>query len=107
MPSREDMEDRGGLANYFTSGLEASFTSRRGRPPVIRAAEKVRIIRIFISVTLLDANCQCIFCVRIADFKFNKDEKNINALGRVYYITFGRKEFHKYVRQQKRFNVII
>ena len=35
--------DRGGLANYFTSTLESSsFISRRGRPPVIRAAEKVR-----------------------------------------------------------------
>ena len=31
-----------GLANYFTSTLESSFISRRGRPPVIRAAEKVR-----------------------------------------------------------------
>ena len=32
----------GGLAGYFTSTLESSFISRRGRPPVIRAAEKVR-----------------------------------------------------------------
>ena len=31
----------GGLAGYFTSTLESSFISRRGRPPVIRAAEKV------------------------------------------------------------------
>ena len=31
----------GGLANYFTTTLESSFISRRGRPPVIRAAEKV------------------------------------------------------------------
>merc|ERR550534_3107801 len=40
----EDLDhDRGGLANYFTSTLESSsFISRRGRPPVIRAAEKVR-----------------------------------------------------------------
>ena len=40
----EDVDhDRGGLANYFTSTLESSsFISRRGRPPVIRAAEKVR-----------------------------------------------------------------
>ena len=31
------------MANYFTSTLESnSFVSRRGRPPVIRAAEKVR-----------------------------------------------------------------
>ena len=36
-----EMEDRGSLANYFTSTLESSFISRRGRPPVIRAAEKV------------------------------------------------------------------
>ena len=41
VPPLRDEEDRGGLANYFTSGLEASFISRRGRPPVIRAAEKV------------------------------------------------------------------
>jgi hypothetical protein len=35
--------ERGGLANYFTSTLESSsFISRRVRPPVIRAAEKVR-----------------------------------------------------------------
>ena len=34
--------ERNGLANYFTSTLESSFTSRRTRPPVIRAAEKVR-----------------------------------------------------------------
>ena len=33
---------QGGLANYFTSTLESSFISRRGRPPVIRAAEKVQ-----------------------------------------------------------------
>merc|ERR1719305_57347 len=39
----EEDPDRGGLANYFTSTLESSsFISRRGRPPVIRAAEKVR-----------------------------------------------------------------
>ena len=32
-----------GLANYFTSTLESSsYISRRGRPPVIRAAERVR-----------------------------------------------------------------
>ena len=41
--AEEDIDhDRGGLANYFTSTLESSFISRRGRPPVIRAAEKVR-----------------------------------------------------------------
>ena len=38
----EGGEGEGGLANYFTSTLESnSFVSRRGRPPVIRAAEKV------------------------------------------------------------------
>ena len=38
----EPRHDRSGLANYFTSTLESSTISRRGRPPVIRAAEKVR-----------------------------------------------------------------
>ena len=38
----EPEHERSGLANYFTSTLESSFISRRGRPPVIRAAEKVR-----------------------------------------------------------------
>jgi hypothetical protein len=38
-----DQPPGGGLAGYFTSTLESSsFISRRGRPPVIRAAEKVR-----------------------------------------------------------------
>ena len=32
----------GGLAGYFTSSLESSTPSRRGRPPVIRAAERHR-----------------------------------------------------------------
>jgi len=41
--NEEDLgQERSGLANYFTSTLESSFISRRGRPPVIRAAEKVR-----------------------------------------------------------------
>ena len=31
-----------GLAGYFTSSLESSTPSRRGRPPVIRAAERHR-----------------------------------------------------------------
>ena len=31
-----------GLASYFTSSLESSTPSRRGRPPVIRAAERHR-----------------------------------------------------------------
>ena len=39
-----DQPPGGGLASYFTSTLESSFISRRGRPPVIRAAEKVRML---------------------------------------------------------------
>lgn len=41
-PGDDAQNDRNGLANYFTNALEASGhpSSRRGRPPVIRAADR-------------------------------------------------------------------